>query len=74
MRSRQALAAPLVTALTERTGATTKQYLYGIGDSPLASYDGATWTYLSGRDGLNSVRQETEYGEVTAQSAPSPHT
>jgi hypothetical protein len=37
--------------------------LYGTGDpltrasSPLASYDGAIWTYLSGRDGLNSVRQ-----------------
>ena len=34
------LAAPLVTALTERTGATTKQYLYGLGDSPLAVYTG----------------------------------
>ena len=34
------LAVPLVTALTERTNATTKQYLYGQGDSPLASYDG----------------------------------
>jgi len=53
------LAAPLVTALTERTGATTKQYVYGQGDSPLAVYTG-TWTYLSGRDGLNSVRQETD--------------
>ena len=46
------LAAPLVTALTERIGATTKQYLYGLGDSPLAGYDGTAWTYLSGRDGL----------------------
>ncbi len=53
------LAAPLVTALTERTGATTKQYLYGQGDSPMAVYTG-TWKYLSGRDGLNSVRQETD--------------
>jgi RHS repeat-associated protein len=56
----QDLAAPLVTALTERTGATTKQYVYGLGDSPLAVYSGTTWTYLSGRDGLNSVRQETD--------------
>jgi RHS repeat-associated protein len=54
------LAAPLVTALAERTGATTKQYLYGQGDSPMAVYSGTTWTYLSGRDGLNSVRQETD--------------
>jgi RHS repeat-associated protein len=54
------LAAPLVMALQERTGATTKQYVYGMGDSPLASHDGTAWTYLSGRDGLNSVRQETD--------------
>jgi RHS repeat-associated protein len=59
------LAAPLVTALAERTGATTKQYLYGQGDSPLAVYTRTLsgvegWTYLSGRDGLNSVRQETD--------------
>ncbi len=59
------LAAPLVTALTERTGAATKQYLYGLGDSPMAVYTGTLsevegWTYLSGRDGLNSVRQETD--------------
>jgi RHS repeat-associated protein len=64
------LAAPLVTALAERTGATTKQYLYGQGDSPLASYDGTAWTYLSGRDGLNSVRQETDASGnvITARS------
>ena len=55
------LAAPLVTVLAERTDTATKQYLYGLGDSPLASYTG-TWTYLSGRDGLNSVRQETDGG------------
>ena len=61
------LAAPLVTALTERTGAMTKQYVYGQGDSPMAVYTGTPalsgvegWTYLSGRDGLNSVRQETD--------------
>ncbi len=59
------LAAPLVTALTERTGATTKQYVYSLGDSPMAVYTGTLsgaegWTYLSGRDGLNSVRQETD--------------
>ncbi len=53
------LAASLVTVLTEESGA-SKTYLYGQGDSPLASYDGTTWTYLSGRDGLNSVRQETD--------------
>jgi RHS repeat-associated protein len=59
------LAAPLVTVLAERTSATTKQYVYGQGDSPLASYDDTLsgvegWTYLSGRDGINSVRQETD--------------
>jgi RHS repeat-associated protein len=54
------LVAPLVTALAERTSATTKQYLYGQGDSPMAVYSGTAWTYLSGQDGLNSVRQETD--------------
>ncbi len=53
------LAAPLVTVLAEY-GIRNTQYVYGQGDSPLASYDGAGWTYLSGRDGLNSVRQETD--------------
>jgi RHS repeat-associated protein len=68
------LAAPLVTALTERTGATTKQYLYGQGDSPMAVYSGTTWTYLSGRDGLNSVRQETDAsGNVTAVRSFDPY-
>ena len=68
------LAAPLVTALTERTGATTKQYLYGLGDSPMAVYTGTAWTYLSGRDGLNSVRQETDVsGNVTSVRSFDPY-
>jgi len=54
------LAAPLVTVLAQQDARGTKQYVYGQGDSPLAGYDGATWTYLSGRDGINSVRQETD--------------
>ncbi len=67
------LAAPLVTVLAERNGS-TKQYLYGLGDSPLAGYDGAAWTYLSGRDGLNSVRQETDaVGNVIAVRSFDPY-
>jgi RHS repeat-associated protein len=54
------LAAPLVTVLTQQDAGGKKQYIYDLGDSPLAGYDGTTWTYLSGRDGLNSVRQETD--------------
>ena len=53
------LAAPLVTVLAQQDAESETQYLYGLGDSPLASYTG-TWTHLSGRDGLNSVRQETD--------------
>ncbi len=38
----------------------TISYLYGMGDSPLAGEAGGVWRYLSGRDALNSVRQETD--------------
>ncbi len=55
------LAAPLVTVLAQHATRTT-QYVYGQGDSLLAGYDGTAWTYLSGRDGINSVRQETDGG------------
>ncbi len=54
------LAAPLVTVLAQQEAGGKKQYVYGQGDSPLAGYDGTAWTYLSGRDGINSVRQETD--------------
>jgi RHS repeat-associated protein len=54
------LAAPLVTVLAEQQATSNNTYLYALGDSPIASYDGADWTYLSGRDGLGSVRQETD--------------
>ena len=49
-------------------------YLYGLGDSPLASDDGSAWTYLSGRDALNSVRQETDAaGQVLAARSFDPY-
>ncbi len=70
------LAAPLVTVLAEKQAAShsNKTYLYGPGDSPLASYDGEDWTYLSGRDGLNSVRQETDAdGNVIATRSFDPY-
>ena len=61
------LAAPLVTVLAEAQLNKRTTYLYGLGDSPLASDDGSAWTYLSGRDALNSVRQETDAaGQVLA--------
>ncbi len=67
------LAAPLVTVLAEKQTTGNQTYLYGLGDSPLASYDGA-WRYLSGRDGLNSVRQETDAaGNVIAARSFDPY-
>ncbi len=67
------LAAPLVTVLAEKQATGNQTYLYGLGDSPLASYDGA-WRYLSGRDGLNSVRQETDAaGNVIATRSFDPY-
>ncbi len=74
MRGRQAschtldLAAPLVTVLAERQADNQTTYVYGRGDSPLAGEDGGgTWRYLTGRDALNSVRQETDAtGQVLA--------
>ncbi len=67
------LAAPLVTVLAEKQTTGNQTYLYGLGDSPLASYDGA-WRYLSGRDGLNSVRQETDAaGNVIATRSFDPY-
>ncbi len=80
------LAAPLVTVLAEKQATSNKTYyLYGLGDSPLASYDGdgilseaeggvEGWTYLSGRDGLNSVRQEMDAaGNVIAARSFDPY-
>jgi hypothetical protein len=52
----QDLAAPLPVVLSD----TNAIYVYGLGDSPLAQYANGKWTYLSGRDGLNSVRQEMD--------------
>ncbi len=46
--------------LAQQDASRVTQYVYGQGDSPLAGYDGTAWTYLSGRDGINSVRQETD--------------
>jgi hypothetical protein len=54
------LAAPLVTVLGQQGISETTLYLYGLGDSPLAVHNGVAWTYLSGRDAFNSVRQETD--------------
>jgi RHS repeat-associated protein len=73
------LAAPLVTVLQAQYALRTTQYVYGQGDSPLASHDGTLsgvegWTYLSGRDGLNSVRQETDVsGNVIAARGFDPY-
>jgi RHS repeat-associated protein len=68
------LAAPLVTVLAQQDAGSKKQYVYGQGDSPLARYDGTTWMYLSGRDGLNSVRQETDAaGDVLALRSFDPY-
>ncbi len=53
------LAAPLATVLGEQRAGGSRRYLYGQGDSPLAADESAAWTYLSGRDPLHSVRQET---------------
>jgi RHS repeat-associated protein len=72
------LAAPLVTVLAQHAARST-QYIYGQGDSPLAGYDGTLsgverWTYFSGRDGLNSVRQETDAsGNVIAVRSFDPY-
>jgi RHS repeat-associated protein len=85
--SGQALAAPLVTVLEEQEAGGKTTYLYGMGDSPLASYDDTLsgdfgelsravegWTYLSGRDGLNSVRQETDAsGNIIAARSFDPY-
>ena len=68
------LAAPLVTVLAEAQLNQRTTYVYGLGDSPLASDDGAAWTYLSGRDALNSVRQETDAaGQVLAARSFDPY-
>jgi RHS repeat-associated protein len=68
------LAAPLVTVLAGQGISETALYLYGLGDSPLAGEAGGSWTYLSGRDGLNSVRQEMDGdGAVTAVRSFDPY-
>ncbi len=51
---------PLATVLQAGSPSGTSSYLYGLGDSPLASDTGGVWRYLSGRDALHSVRQETD--------------
>ncbi len=57
----------LATVLQASDPSGTTSYLYGMGDSPLASETGGAWRYLSGRDALNSVRQETDAaGQVLA--------
>ncbi len=57
----------LATVLQAGDPSGTTRYLYGLGDSPLASESGGVWRYLTGRDTLNSVRQETDAaGQVLA--------
>ncbi len=41
------LAAPLVTVLAQARADNATTYLYGRGDSPLASEDGSPWRYLT---------------------------
>jgi RHS repeat-associated protein len=63
-----------VTVLQTYHASRVTQYVYGTGDSPLASYGVEGWTYLSGRDGLNSVRQETDaQGNVSAARSFDPY-
>ncbi len=50
----------LATVLQAGSPSGTISYVYGLGDSPLAGDSGGVWRYLSGRDALNSVRQETD--------------
>ncbi len=65
------MAAPLVTVLAQARADNQTTYVYGLGDSPLASEDGGgTWRHLSGRDALNSVRQETDADGAGAGGAP----
>ncbi len=68
------LAAPLVTVLAEQRADNQTTYVYGLGDSPLAGDDGTTWRYLTGRDALNSVRQETDAaGQVLSERRFDPY-
>ena len=63
-----------MTVLAEAQLNQRTTYLYGLGDSPLAGDDGSAWIYLSGRDALNSVRQETDAeGQVLAARSFDPY-
>ncbi len=66
------LAAPLVTVLAERSGATTTHYIYALGTRPLAQHDDE-WEYLL-PDALGSVRQLADAdGNVTLSQAYQPY-